>query len=136
MNPFRKALSLHTMVKYFEHMSPAARKKAVAKMQKPQSVWWAAAKWTKMKPKEVKAAVEAVFKFGAWQMSKAGSFKLAGMLKMTLNEKPATQERKGVNPLTKEPCVFKAKAARKTVRISPLTKLKKLANRDYSEQRL
>ena len=124
------------MVTYFKNMSPAARAKAIQRMQKPQSVWWACGEWTGLKAKEVKAAVKAAFQFGAWQMGKSGSFKLAGMLKMTLNEKPATQERKGVNPLTKEPCVFKAKAARKTVRISPLTKLKKLANRDYSEQRL
>ena len=117
------------MVKYFEHMSPAARKKAVAKMQKPQSVWWAAAKWTKMKPKEVKAAVEAVFKFGAWQMSKAGSFKLAGMLKMTLKSKGPTKERVGLH--MGHPVVYRAKAPRKTVSLKPLAKLKKLANKVY-----
>ena len=120
------------MVKYFEHMSPAARKKAVAKMQKPQSVWWAAGKWTKMKPKEVKAAVEAVFKFGAWQMSKAGSFKLAGMLKMTLKSKGPTMERAGLH--TGHAVVYAAKAPCKTVSLKPLTKLKKLANKVYPEK--
>merc|ERR1719265_1845939 len=50
----------------------------------------------------------------AEELKKNGSFKVANMLKLKL--KPATPARKGVNPFTKEPCVFKAKPASKTVR--------------------
>merc|ERR1739845_224643 len=45
----------------------------------------------------------------AEELKKTGSFKLAGMLNMKLKKKPATPARKGINPFTKEPCVFKAK---------------------------
>jgi hypothetical protein len=35
-------------------------------------------------------------------------------------KKPATKARKGINPFTKEPTVFKAKPARKTIKIRPV----------------
>ncbi len=49
-------------------------------------------------------------------MKKNGKSKLGGSLNMKLKKKLATKARKGVNPFTKEPCVFKAKPASKTVR--------------------
>merc|ERR1712159_840297 len=77
-----------------------------------------------LKPKEVKGAVEGVLALAAGQMKKSGSFKLAGMLNLKLKVRPATPARKGVNPFTKEPCVFKAKPALKTVKAIPMKKLK------------
>ena len=121
------------MVKYFQQMSTEQRKKAVQKMQKPSAVYWATSKWVGLKPHQVKAAVEGVFQFGCWQMTKSGSFKLAGMLKMTLRAKPPTKERKGLH-MGKE-VVYKAKAAHKTVSLKPLAKMKKLANQGYEPQR-
>merc|ERR1739847_138548 len=88
----------------------------------------AVAESTGLKPKDVKGAVEAVLALAAEQTKKAGSFKLAGMLNLKLKKKPATPARKGVNPFTKEPCVFKAKPASKTVRALPMKKLKELIN--------
>ena len=38
---------------------------------------------------------------------------------MIVVKKPATKERKGINPFTKEPTVFKAKPARKVVKATP-----------------
>merc|ERR1719329_1602390 len=58
------------------------------------------------------------------QLKKNGSFKLGGALNLKLKKKPATAARKGVNPFTKEPCVFKAKPASRTVRALPLKKFK------------
>merc|ERR1712048_840074 len=71
---------------------------------------------TGLKTSEVKGAVEAMLGVAADQMKKTGSFKIAGMLNLKLKSKPATPARKGVNPFTKEPCVFKAKPASKTVK--------------------
>merc|ERR1711976_217232 len=65
-----------------------------------------------LKPKDAKAAVEGLFAVAADELKKHGSFKLGGMLKVKLKKKPATPARKGVNPFTKEPCVFKAKPAK------------------------
>ena len=47
---------------------------------------------------------------------------------LKLKKKPARPARKGVNPFTKEPCVFKAKPASKTVRALPMKKLKEMIN--------
>ena len=86
------------------------------------------AETTGLKPKDVKAAVEGLLAVAAAQMKKNGSFKVAGMLNLKLKVKPATPARKGVNPFTKEPCVFKAKRASKTVRALPMKKLKTMVN--------
>merc|ERR1719274_152246 len=81
-----------------------------------------------LKPKDVKAATESLLALAADQLKKNGSFKIAGALNLKLKSKPATPARKGVNPFTKEPCVFKAKPASKTVRALPMKKLKVLVN--------
>ena len=56
--------------------------------------------------------------------SGAGVFKVPGMLRITIRRKPATRERQGINPFTKEPMTFKAKPARNVVRVRPLPALK------------
>merc|ERR1711988_496053 len=68
---------------------------------------------TGLKTKDVKGAIEAMMTVAATQLKKVGSFKIAGALNLRLKQKPATPARKGVNPFTKEPCVFKAKPASK-----------------------
>merc|ERR1712100_97060 len=81
-----------------------------------------------LKPKDVKAAVEGILTLGATQLKKNGAFKLAGMLNLKLKVKPASPARKGVNPFTKEPCVFKAKPASKTVKVIAMKKIKEAVN--------
>merc|ERR1712066_596000 len=81
-----------------------------------------------LKPKDVKAAVEGLVAVAADQLKKNGSFKVGGMLNLKLKKKPATPARKGVNPFTKEPCVFKAKPASKTVKVLPMKKFKEMVN--------
>merc|ERR1712157_513917 len=61
-------------------------------------------------------------------IEKGWLFQDCGALNLKLKQKPATPARKGVNPFTKEPCVFKAKPASKTVRALPMKKLKELVN--------
>merc|ERR1711941_153928 len=72
------------------------------------AVYQSVAETTGLKTKEVKDTVEAIMGVASEELKKTGSFKLAGMLNMKLKKKPATPARKGVNPFTKEPCVFKA----------------------------
>jgi nucleoid DNA-binding protein len=54
----------------------------------------------------------------------AGIFSLPGLLKVKVIKKPATKARKGINPFTKEEVMFKAKPARKIVKVLPLKGLK------------
>ena len=53
-----------------------------------------------------------------------GFFNLPGLLKIKVIKKPATKARKGINPFTGEEAVFKAKPARKVVKVLPLKGLK------------
>jgi len=81
-----------------------------------------------VKRKDVKTVVEGYMGICASELKKTGNFKIGQMIKMKLKQKPATPARKGVNPFTKEPCVFKAKPASKTVRALALKKLKDAIN--------
>merc|ERR1712093_485691 len=89
-------------------------------------VFQSVAETTGLKTKEVKGVVEALMGVAVEQVKKSGSFKFAGMLNMKLKNKPATKAKKGVNPFTKEPCVFKAKPASKTVKCFAMKKLKEM----------
>ena len=67
--------------------------------------------------KDVKAVIELLAAVGYKEMKKSGEFLLPGFAKFTVVKKPATKERKGINPFTKEPAVFKAKPARKMLKV-------------------
>lgn len=56
-----------------------------------------------------------------------GKFVMPGLMKITVVKKPATPARKGINPFTGEPTVFKAKPARRVIKIRALSKLKEMA---------
>merc|ERR1711896_31364 len=101
--------------------------KATGVMTATQAYGSVAETWG-LKAKDVKAVIEGIISVAADQLKKNGSFKLAGALNMKLKKKPAQPARKGVNPFTKEPCVFKAKPASKTVRALPMKKLKEMIN--------
>merc|ERR1711862_636559 len=92
------------------------------------AVYASVAETTGLKQKQVKGVVEGIMGVASEQLKKNGAFKLAGMMNMKLKKKAATPARKGVNPLTKEPCVFKAKPASKTVRVLPMKKFKLMVN--------
>ncbi len=53
-----------------------------------------------------------------------GVFNIPGLMKIKVVRKPATEEREGINPFTKETTIFKAKPARNVVKILPLKGLK------------
>ena len=53
-----------------------------------------------------------------------GVFTIPGLVKLSVVNKPPTEERQGINPFTKEPTIFKAKPASKSVKVRPLKTLK------------
>jgi nucleoid DNA-binding protein len=55
-----------------------------------------------------------------------GTFALPGLLQIKVVRKPATEERNGINPFTKEEMVIKAKPAKNVVKITALKGLKDL----------
>ncbi len=53
-----------------------------------------------------------------------GMFTVPGLMKIKVISKPATKAREGINPFTKERMMFKAKPARKVVKVLALKNLK------------
>src|SRR5687767_4637598 len=49
-----------------------------------------------------------------------GTFVVPGLMRINVISKPATKARTGINPFTKMEQVFKAKPARKVVKVRPL----------------
>jgi DNA-binding protein HU-beta len=73
-----------------------------------------------LKRKDVKEVLASLVEIGHEQIKKTGIFVLPGLVRMIVIKKPATKERKGINPFTKEPTVFKAKPARKVIKARPV----------------
>jgi nucleoid DNA-binding protein len=73
---------------------------------------------------QVGKVVGALAALAAAELARRGTFTLPGMAKMKVVKKPATKARQGINPFTKEPMMFKAKPARKLVKMRALKGLK------------
>jgi nucleoid DNA-binding protein len=74
----------------------------------------------KLTRKDVKGVLESLASVGYKELKKSGVFLVPGFAKFVVIKKPATKARKGINPFTGEPTVFKAKPARKIVRARPI----------------
>ncbi|HEX6929896.1 MAG TPA: HU family DNA-binding protein [Gammaproteobacteria bacterium] len=81
---------------------------------------------TGLSKKEVNAVFESLGKVMKKNLSGRGPglFTVPGLMKVKVIKKPATKARKGINPFTGEETVFKAKPARKVVKVLPLKGLK------------
>jgi nucleoid DNA-binding protein len=81
---------------------------------------------TELSKKQVKAVFEELEGLMERHLRKraVGEFAIPGMFKVTTVRKKATKARKGINPFTGEPTVFKAKPARTVVKMRPLKKVK------------
>ena len=56
-----------------------------------------------------------------------GVFAVPGLMKIVVVNKPAVPAHKGINPFTKQEQMFKAKPARKVIKVRPLKALKDMA---------
>ena len=70
--------------------------------------------------KDVKGILEMMATIGHAELKKNGVFVVPGLVRMVVVKKPATKERKGINPFTGQETVFKAKPARKVVKARPV----------------
>jgi len=105
-----------------------AKKKAAAP-KKPMTkteILAALAEDTGLAKKEVASVIDGLGTLIGKNLGKRGPgvFTIPGLMKVKVIRKPATKARKGINPFTKEPTVFKAKPARNVVKILPLKGLK------------
>ena len=78
----------------------------------------------KLTRKDVKGVLESLAQVGYKELKKTGTFLVPGFAKFVVIKKPATKARKGINPFTKEPTIFKAKPARNVIKLQALKPLK------------
>jgi len=81
---------------------------------------------TELSRKQVSSVLEALSGLIAKNVGKKGPgmFVVPGLLKIIVITKPATKARKGINPFTKQEQMFKAKPARKVIKVRALKALK------------
>jgi nucleoid DNA-binding protein len=74
--------------------------------------------------KDVKGVLEALASVAYKELKKSGLFVLPGFAKFVVVKKPARPARQGINPFTKEPTMFAAKPASKSVRARAIKAIK------------
>jgi nucleoid DNA-binding protein len=104
--------------------------KATIKPPSKTEIYASIADTTGLSKRDVGAVFDALNDQIKKALSRGGSktFAMPGLCKIVVTHKPATKERKGINPFTKEETIFKAKPARNVVKIRPLKKLKDMVS--------
>ncbi len=106
---------------------PAAKKISVGEKPPTKSEILATlAEQTDLSRKDVSAVIDSLTDIIGVNLKARGPgyFNLPGLMKIKVVKKPRTKARKGINPFTGLETVFKAKPARKVVKITPLKGLK------------
>ena len=87
------------------------------------------AQTTELSRKQVASVLDALSGLIAAAVGKKGPgvFALPGLAKIVVVQKPAVPAHKGINPFTKQEQMFKAKPARKVIKVRPLKALKDMA---------
>ncbi len=93
---------------------------AAKQMTKSELIEKIAGENSDLTKRHVKGVLESLTSIGYKELKKSGVFLVPGFAKFVVIKKPATKARKGINPFTKEPTVFKAKPARKIIRARPV----------------
>lgn len=88
----------------------------------------AAAEATGLSRKQVSAVLDSMSDQIKSALSKKGpgTFVVHRLMRISVIQKPATPARKGINPFTKQEQMFKAKPARKIVKVRPLKNLREM----------
>lgn len=104
----------------------AAKKKTTAKPRTKTQVFGDLAENTELTRKQVAAVFDGMASMIKKDLGRRGPgvFTVPGLMKIKVVRKPATKARKGINPFTKEPTIFKAKPARNVVKVAALKNLK------------
>lgn len=74
--------------------------------------------------KQASSVIDTLDRIVAQQLKDSGEATIPGLVKFAVTIKPATPEREGINPFTKQPTTFKAKPERKVVKARILKGLK------------
>jgi nucleoid DNA-binding protein len=77
-----------------------------------------------LQKKDVNSVLDALNTLAVQELQKNGEMTLPGLVKLRAVHKPATAEKPGINPFTKQPITVKAKPASTAVKASVVKALK------------
>lgn len=125
----KKAKKKAAKKKTAKKAAPAKTIKAIKEPMTKSALYTELAERTELKKKEIVTVFEELSDIinGHIKRNAAGVFTVPGLMKIKVVRKPATKARKGINPFTGEPTIFKAKPARNMVKVQPLKALKDMA---------
>jgi len=100
-----------------------------AKLPTKSEILASIAETTELSRKQVASVFEALSGLIKKNVGKKGpgKFVVPGLMKIVVIQKPAVKARKGINPFTKQEQMFKAKPARKVIKVRPMKALKDMA---------
>jgi nucleoid DNA-binding protein len=100
-----------------------------AKLPTKSEILSSLAESTELSRKQVASVMEALSELIKKNIGKKGPgmFVVPGLMKIMVIQKPAVKAHKGINPFTKEEVMFKAKPARRVIKVRPLKALKDMA---------
>ena len=87
------------------------------------------AETTELSRKDVASVFDALSELIKKNVGKKGPgmFVIPGLMRIMVIQKPATKAHMGINPFTKQEQMFKAKPARKVIKVRPLKALREMA---------
>jgi len=100
-----------------------------AKLPTKSEILASIAETTELSRKQVASVFEALSGLIKKNVGKKGPgvFVVPGLMKIMVIQKPAVKAHKGINPFTKQEQMFKAKPARRVVKVRPMKALKDMA---------
>jgi nucleoid DNA-binding protein len=100
-----------------------------AKLLNKSEILASIAETTELSRKQVSSVFDALSGLIKANVGKKGPgmFALPGLMKIIVVQKPAVKAHKGINPFTKQEQMFKAKPARRVIKVRPLKALKDMA---------
>ena len=100
-----------------------------AKLPTKSEILASIAETTELSRKQVASVFDALSDLIKKNVGKKGpgKFVVPGLMKIVVIQKPATKAHKGINPFTKQEQMFKAKPARKVIKVRPMKALKDMA---------
>ena len=100
-----------------------------AKLPSKSEILASIAETTELSRKQVASVFDALSGLIKKNVGKKGPgmFVVPGLLKIVVIQKPAVKARKGINPFTKQEQMFKAKPARRVIKVRPMKALKDMA---------
>jgi nucleoid DNA-binding protein len=100
-----------------------------AKLPTKSEILAGIAQSTELSRKQVASVLDALADLIKKNIGKKGPgmFVVPGLMKIMVIQKPAVKAHKGINPFTKEEVMFKAKPARRVIKVRPLKALKDMA---------